>query len=393
MARPMTVTFLGTCSGGGPNESCNCSSLIVDCLRDGSLWMVDCAEGTTRQFAFQPPDTPVWLKPQSVSKLFITHMHADHTMGVVTMLRNVLFAPSIVVPVNAPPRIEIYGPAGIRTFVRSILKMTLTHTADKYVVHELLRLEDAPTPCEPPEVMHSSELVGRDIRCSDDGFWRAFTQGRGVFGDVVVDAGPILHCDPCLGFILREPDAPARKIVILGDTYDPSPTIPFPRNKRTPETVLRTALPRGHSIPRMAGEFAKTIGAEKLVLNHIGCSFPAPRRDRDPRMHVMREIERQATEAWGCGRYAMAAWDFMRVAVLATDPAALTSLRNIGRGQIAFSDGIKNTGIRLTADFQYDSNAPTPEPIRSKLRSGQRTWWKSPKSEKKRLRLKFCKEL
>jgi hypothetical protein len=29
----------------------------------------------------------------------------------------------------------------------------------------------------------------------------------------------------------------------------------------------------------------------------------------------MREIERQATEAWGSGRYAMAAWDFMRVAV------------------------------------------------------------------------------
>jgi hypothetical protein len=38
MARAMTVTFLGTCSGGGPNESRNCSSLVLDCLRDGSLW-------------------------------------------------------------------------------------------------------------------------------------------------------------------------------------------------------------------------------------------------------------------------------------------------------------------------------------------------------------------
>ncbi|KAJ7470517.1 beta-lactamase-like protein [Mycena latifolia] len=335
MARAMTVTFLGTCSGGGPNESRNCSSLVLDCLRDGSLW-----KGTTRQFAFQPPDSPVWLKAQSVSKLFITHMHADHTMGVVPMLRNVLFAPSIdpnaYVPVNPPPRVEIYGPAGIRTFVRSILKMTLTRTAEKYVVHELLREEDERTPCEPPEVLHSSELVGRDIRCSEDGFWRGFAQGNGALGDVVVDAGPILHRDPCLGYIFREPEAPARKIVILGDTYDPSPIIPLctapslliheatdahipreisPQHKRTPETVLRTALARGHSIPQMAGEFAKTVGAEKLVLNHIGGRFPAPRHDRDARLHVIREIERQATEAWGSGQYAMAAWDFMRVAV------------------------------------------------------------------------------
>ncbi|KAJ7804718.1 beta-lactamase-like protein [Mycena olivaceomarginata] len=266
-------------------------------------------------------------------------MHADHTMGVVTMLRSVLFASSIdantPVPVSAPPKIEIYGPAGIRTFVRSILQMTLTHTAEKYVAHELLRPEDTPTPCEPPE---RHPMLG----C---GFWRAFTQGRGALGDVVVDAGPILHRDPCLGYILREPVTPARKLVILGDTYgcghnlcpqpyDPSPIIPLctapslliheatdahipreicPRNKRTPETVLRTALARGHSIPSMAGEFAKTIGAEKLVL------FPARRRDRDTRMHVMREMERQATEAWGSGQDAVAAWDFMRVTIPAPD--------------------------------------------------------------------------
>jgi len=35
---PMSVTFLGTSSGGGPSDSRNCSSLVVDVHGDGSLW-------------------------------------------------------------------------------------------------------------------------------------------------------------------------------------------------------------------------------------------------------------------------------------------------------------------------------------------------------------------
>ncbi|KAJ7480454.1 beta-lactamase-like protein [Mycena galericulata] len=364
MAHPMTVTLLGTCSGGGPNESRNCSSLVVDCLRDGSLWM----------------------------KLFITHMHADHAMGVVTILRTILFASPTPVSVNTPPKIEIYGPAGIRTFVRSLLKLTLTQTAQRYVAHELLRPEDTTTPCEPPEVMHSSELVGRDIRCSDDGFWRTFTQGIGALGPVVVDAGPILHRDPCLGYIIREPATPARKLVILGDTYDPSPIIPLctapslliheatdahipceisPRNKRTPESVLRSTLARGHSIPSMAGEFARTISAEKLILNHIGGRFPAPRRDSDRWMHVMREMERQATDAWGSGqdrdgKEAVAAWDFMRVTI----PALNTKKRKRRSGYGA----VHLVTTTLNIDFSYPS---------CKIQAGKRSRDRAPKGNRR----------
>jgi ribonuclease Z len=87
----MSVTFLGTSSGGGPSESRNCSSLVCDMLADQSLWsaesiskhlqaltflpVVDCAEGTTRQFALQPHHTRPHVRIQKVSKIFITHMH------------------------------------------------------------------------------------------------------------------------------------------------------------------------------------------------------------------------------------------------------------------------------------------------------------------------------
>jgi ribonuclease Z len=90
------------------------------------------------------------------------------------------------------PQIELYGPAGLRTFVRSIFTMTLTHTGERYVVHELLTPSDTPTSCN-PAVLHPSECPGQNFLCDDDGFWKGVTSGTGYYGEVVVDAGPILH--------------------------------------------------------------------------------------------------------------------------------------------------------------------------------------------------------
>ncbi len=36
---------------------------------------MDCAEGTTRQFALQPPFLKPPLRLQNVNKIFVTHMH------------------------------------------------------------------------------------------------------------------------------------------------------------------------------------------------------------------------------------------------------------------------------------------------------------------------------
>lgn len=91
------------------------------------------------------------------------------------------------------PKVEIYGPAGLRTFVRSILKMTLTRTAERYVVHELLGAEDEVTSCTPPEVLHSSECVGIDLRAGEDGFWKRIVSEQTRSANIAVDAGPILH--------------------------------------------------------------------------------------------------------------------------------------------------------------------------------------------------------
>lgn len=96
-----------------------------------------------------------------------------------------------------------------------------------------------------------------------------------------------------MGYIIREPRFPNRKLAILGDTHDasaiepllksPSPSLLIheatnayiprsvdPQARKTEEQIQERVLARGHSTPVMAGEFAKRVGAERLVLNHIG---------------------------------------------------------------------------------------------------------------------------
>ncbi|KAI0658200.1 hypothetical protein C8Q70DRAFT_1055198 [Cubamyces menziesii] len=268
-------------------------------------------------------------------------------------------------------------------------------SAHLYVVHELLFPGEEPSveanvseDCDTDEadVRRESECAGMDIRCDEDGFWHgivdvpATQRKRGAF----VDAGPIEQRDPCIGYIVRKipqheltPSSPLPgKLVLLGDTYDPSPLIPLIRRSepfallepsalpeidptesgfpitvpvsllvheatdaylpnvdpqqrtgknRTQSSVEAKTRDRGHSTPAMAGAFARRIGAGRLVLYHIGARFPAPdmahtRSGQDKfRLACMREIERQAAQTWSSPArrrvYPQAAWDFLAVTI------------------------------------------------------------------------------
>ena len=55
----------------------------------------------------------------------------------------------------------------------------------------------------------------------------------------------------------------------ISSTADPTGKL----SRRAPEVVREKALSRGHSVPEMAGAFARRIGANALVLNHIGARY------------------------------------------------------------------------------------------------------------------------
>lgn len=75
--------------------------------------------------------------------------------------------------------------------------------------------------------------------------------------------------------VVGKPRRP-RKIVILGDTYDPSAIIDHAMDADVliheatcSDEDLQVALSKGHSTSGMAGEFARKIRAKHLILNHF----------------------------------------------------------------------------------------------------------------------------
>ncbi|THH30344.1 hypothetical protein EUX98_g3853 [Antrodiella citrinella] len=124
------------------------------------------------------------------------------------------------------------------------------------------------------------------------------------------------------GTVLEGPlRRPGRKLVILGDTYDPSPITsiaedahiliheatnaylpgidPGTKSSDIFEVVEERTKSRGHSTPQMAGLFGKRIRARKLILNHFSARY-AGNDDVDERAgEVMTAIRSLAQREFG----------------------------------------------------------------------------------------------
>ncbi|KAJ3577032.1 hypothetical protein NP233_g42 [Leucocoprinus birnbaumii] len=230
--------------------------------------------------------------------------------------------PLFTVKGTQPPTqpLEIYGPLGTRAYIRNNLFYTHAILNGTYVVHELR------FPCDPQHGDHTSlarspyELEGRNIP-QVNGVWENIYSDKAIS----VPAARINHSVPCVGYVVNElPTAEnvgpnngiedhvqfqkrGRKLVILGDTHDPSPILPLavdadilvheatnsylpssidPNTKPTDtyEAVETRARSRGHSTPQMAGAFAKRSKAKRLVLNHFSSRYPGDDSESAERM-------------------------------------------------------------------------------------------------------------
>lgn len=383
MVATISITFLGTASAQ-PSSTRNHSSLAL--RLDGDVWLFDCGEATQHQVQKSN------VKMGKIQKIFITHTHGDHIFGLLPLLASRLNGAGGMADGADDPRIqnlasnmataepvEIYGPYGTRAYVRTGLKYTHTHLGSPYVVHEL-RMAHDPPPAEDSSTLplDPAELpTGRNIVQESDGTWRDIFASDAL----TVSAAPIYHSVPCVGYVVQERPVPGkinpamyvphlkrtntpmsvlrqlqqgetvqladgtvlhgperrpgRKIVILGDTFDPSPIAalaqdadvlvheatnahlpgidPDTKPSDTYEIVEERAKSRGHSTPQMAGAFAKRIGAMRLILNHFSARYAGNDDVSEEAKKVMHAIRALAEQPYGDGKDVICARDLMVV--------------------------------------------------------------------------------
>jgi ribonuclease Z len=320
--------------------------------------MFDVAEGVQRQLQFTT------MNAGTVDAIFITHMHADHVLG----LPGLLLGMSLVQKAKGHRRtVQIYGPPGLYDYIGMTFNLTMSGLESLDLdIYEMIG-GDATTffpGGSSPVRKYRSNIIRKTIPRQKDGTWVlqdipnipiikaaevAHLNGIQTFGFTVQEqeATRTINADKAIamglspgrkyehlkqgkpvwnddGTIFINPDnvlegrpRKARKFTIVGDNYALSPAmirlaqdsdVLVHEATMTKEQMENgDAVIRGHSSAEMAGVVAKRVNAKCLVLNHI-----SPKMKTKPDIIDLRN---RAKEACGERCHLVVAHDFLELLV------------------------------------------------------------------------------
>jgi ribonuclease Z len=271
----LSLRFLGT-SASRPTIERNVSSIAV--IREGETLMFDCGEGTQRQMMR-------YGITFALADIFFTHMHADHMLGVIGLLRTLALQGRTEV-------MNLYGPPGSERLLWQAIKLGSEKQHFEIKVFEL-------TP-ETPLKRHGYSVIPFAVEHGDRmaiGYHIAEETRLGRFNpdkarEMGIPEGPLwgrIH----KGETVSLPDGrtvkpselvgasrPGRRIVLTGDSRPSEGTITAATGADVliHEATFATeegprALETGHSTAREAAEVAAKAGVKKLVLTHVSARY------------------------------------------------------------------------------------------------------------------------
>jgi ribonuclease Z len=278
------VTFLGT-AASRPTVGRNVSSLVIQ--REGDVMMFDCGEGTQRQMMRY--GTGFTLRD-----IFFSHLHADHYLGVIGLLRTLGLQ-------DRQEPVDLWTPRGTADLLRQAVYLGGDRMAFEVRFHELEAgevVQRAMYDVVPFRTSHAGKALGYAVvehprlgrfdveRARTLGVPEGPAWGRLHRGEPVEVEGRTVTAADVVG-----PPRPGRRVVYTGDTR---PCAGVREAAEDADLLIHEATfgledaerahATGHATAHDAAQVAAAAGVLRLALTHF-----SPRYADDPRL-----LEREA---------------------------------------------------------------------------------------------------
>jgi len=264
------VIFLGT-SASIPTKNRSLPSIMI--IRNGEQLLFDCGEGTQRQVV------KAGLGLRKRLKIFITHMHADHVLG----LAGILMSLSLT---GRQDPLEIYGPSKLQSFIEDMKELfnfnpsfdVIVHRVSEGTVHwgkgfKIMAFKVKHVAESYGYVLMEDPRPGRfDAKRAEElgipkgPLWKALQEGK-----TVVINGREIKPEDVLG-----PPRRGLKIVYSGDTAPIREVIEVSKDADLliheatfDDTLQDRAASELHTTAGQAASIALEANVRKLVLTHI----------------------------------------------------------------------------------------------------------------------------
>jgi ribonuclease Z len=292
----LTLRFLGT-SASRPTVERNVTALAL--VREGETLLFDCGEGTQRQMMRYGVSF-------ALHDIFFTHLHADHLLGMIGLLR------TMALQARVEP-IRLWGPKGAARMLRRAAELgadrvgfpvemlevqpgvpirRLGYTIIPFAVDHGPGAALGYAVAEEERRGRFNPELARAIGIPEGPLWGQLHRGL----PVTLADGQVIDPTVVVGSM-----RPGRKVVVSGDTRPCDATAEIAQGADVlvheatfAEEEAARARETGHSTAREAAEVARRAGVGRLILTHFSARYS---RDASDLLREARELFGHTTVA------------------------------------------------------------------------------------------------